>query len=70
MRLTPKHVGMEIQTTLYPTAPWVKLARLTKCRCGIGRDHFWVVGGVYEGFSSEGPWRVKKAKKKTKGDSK
>lgn len=67
MRLTLKHVGMEIQYQHSIGMPWVLLKSLKPCDCGKGRPHFLVVTtGACTGFSSEGPWRVRRPGKKTR----
>lgn len=69
MRLTPKHVGMEIKMSDCTQLPWEVLKGLKVCTCGATKQmHYEVLTtGVYCGFSSATNWLVRKPQKKGKG---
>jgi hypothetical protein len=65
MRLTPKHVGMEICLTgPIISGPWDVLRGLANCSCSE-RPHKVVARGFYAGCSASQNWRVRKPQKKT-----
>lgn len=71
MRLTPKHVGMEIQwhdsDCSNMNLPWQILLKIRICK-SCDTPHDVVSGGFYDNFELRSKyWRVRKPQKKGKG---
>jgi hypothetical protein len=64
MRLTPKHVGMEISWG--NDRNWSVLKKIKTCVVCDTKPHGIVGTGLYAGFSLDSPhWRVRKPQKKS-----
>lgn len=63
MRLTPKHVGMEI--SYGDMHRWVVLRKLKTCKRCVNAPHLVVHGGHYAEFAADNTcWRVRKPQSK------